>query len=519
MAQVSSAGTPASPGGAPAGGKGLQAGALGLWGSVVIGLASTAPAYSMAATLGYVVLAVGDRAPAMFLVAFVPMLLTAIAYRELNRAVPDCGTTFTWGTKAFGPWVGWMGGWGVAVSAIIVLANVAEIAAIYSLRFLGLDAAADSLVLRVLLGTAFIVVMTWVSYRGILLSERLQNVLVVVQFVVLAVLAVAALWLVYRGDAGPQAVLPSWEWFSPVGVGRSEAAEAIILCLFIYWGWDSCLAVTEETRQADTTPGRAALVTTVILLVTYVLVAVAVQAYAGFGETGIGLNNPDNADDVLTVLGEPVMGGVMAAALLLTVAVSAAASTQTTILPTARGTLAMAVYGALPERFAHVHPRFRTPGFGTVVMGAAAVGFYLVLSLVSQNALQDSIASLGLAVAFYYGITAFACVWYFRRTLHRSARDLLLRGVLPLLGGLGMLAAFVQSCIDMLDPDYGYTTFGPLGGVFVIGVGMLALGVPLMLACFVYASGRLRPFFRGETLNAATPVLVPDTGEPPRGGL
>jgi hypothetical protein len=48
----------------------------------------------------------------------------------------------------------------------------------------------------------------------------------------------------------------------------------------------------------------------------------------------------------------------------------------------------------------------------------------------------------------------------------------------------------------------------------VIGVGMLALGVPLMLACAV----KLRAFFRGETLDAETPILVPDTGEPPRGG-
>jgi amino acid transporter len=147
----------------PVTGKGLERGALGLWGNVVIGLASTAPAYSLAATLGYVVLAVGDRAPAMFIVAFVPMLFIAVAYRELNRSAPDCGTTFTWGTKAFGPWVGWMGGWGLAVSAIIVLANVAEIAGIYLLDFLGFDSAADSLAVRVLFGVALIAVMTWVS--------------------------------------------------------------------------------------------------------------------------------------------------------------------------------------------------------------------------------------------------------------------------------------------------------------------------------------------------------------------
>ena len=78
-----------------------------------------------------------------------------------------------------------------------------------------------------------------------------------------------------------------------------------------------------------------------------------------------------------------------------------------------------------------------------------------------------------------------------------------------------MVAAFVLASIEYINPEYTETSFGPLGGIFVIGIGMLALGVPLMIACAV----RLPAFFRGETLNAETPILVPDTGEPPRGGL
>jgi len=493
-------------------GKGLAKGTLGLWGNTVIGLASTAPAYGLAATLGY--LGVGEKAPAMFIVAFIPMVLTAIAYQQLNRAVPDCGTTFTWGTKAFGPFVGWMGGWGVAVSAIIVLANVAEIAAIYTLRVVGLDGLADSQWGRMVFAVAFIAVMTYVSYRGILLSERMQNVLVAWQFIFLVVLAVWALVLVYSGQAGPQAVLPQASWFVPTGVGFREAVAAIVLCIFLYWGWDACLAVNEESKDPDRIPGRAATIATVILVVTFTVVATAIQAYSGFGTTGIGLNNPDNADDVLTVLGAPLGGSVLAALLMVTVAVSAAASTQSTILPTARGTLAMAVYGALPPSFGQVHPRFKTPGFSTLVMGATATGFYVLLSLISTNALADSIASLGLAVAFYYGITSFACVWFFRSVLRRSAADLWLKGVFPFLGGLFMLVIFGYSVVDMARPDYGDTVIGGMGGVFVLGVGMIALGVPLMLLCAI----RFRAFFRGETLNADTEVLVPDTA-PPKAGL
>ena len=103
-----------------------------------------------------------------------------------------------------------------------------------------------------------------------------------------------------------------------------------------------------------------------MLLVTYALVTVAAQAFAGVGDTGIGLDNPDNADDVLSVLGEAVFGGsgvgtVMSHLLILMVLTSAAASTQTTILPTARTTLSMAVYKALPASFARIHPRYLTP--------------------------------------------------------------------------------------------------------------------------------------------------------------
>ena len=489
------------------GGKGLQAGALGLVGNVVIGLAAVAPAYSLAATLGYVVLEVGEKAPSMFVLAFLPMLLVAFAYKELSQDTPDCGTTFTWGTKAFGPWIGWIGGWGLAVSAIIVLANVAEIAAIYLYNFLGLDSLADNPVATVSLGCFFIISMTLISARGIVVSERVQNILITIQFGVLIVVSIIALVRVFSGNAGAQAITPQWSWLWPSGLDMSSIAAAVILFIFIYWGWDACLAVGEETKDPGKTPGIAAVITTLILVCTYVLVAYALQSFAGFGDVGIGLNNPDNTDDVLTVLGEPVAGTVAASALLLTVSVSALSSTQTTILPTARGTLSMAVYEAIPKRFANVHPRYMTPAFGTIVMGLSALFFYLLLKVLSENALADSVASLGLAVAFYYGITAFACVWYFRRTLFTSARNLFFRGIFPLVGGIAMAAAFIVSAKDMIAPDYGYTAFGPIGGVFVLGIGMLVLGVPLMLACFAFGTKR---FFRGETLNARTEVQVPD---------
>ena len=496
---------PAPPNG---GGKGLATGTLGLWGSVVIGLASTAPVYSLVATLGFVVLAVGAQAPIAFIIAFIPMLFIAFAYRELNRAVPDCGTTFTWGTKAFGPFVGWMGGWGVAVAGMVVLANLAQIGGQYLWLLVGDGSLASNVPVVTATGVVFIALMTWVSYRGIELGERVQNVLLAVQYFALALFAIVAFIKVGTGDA-PNPTPVSLEWFNPFAfTDYSGFIEAVLLALFIYWGWDTCLALNEETKDPKRIPGRAALVTTVILLVTYVTVTVAAMSYAGLGTDGTGLANEDNANDVFLALKDLILGP-WAWILVVAVLVSAVSSTQTTILPTARGTLAMAAYKALPTRFATVHPKYQTPSFSTLVMGIVAIVYYVGMTFISENILADSILSLGLAIAFYYGITGFACVWYFRKDLFRSARDFFFKGLFPLLGGLMLAYAFIQSCIDMYDVDYGYTIIWGIGGTFVIGVGALAFGVVLMLVWWAFP--RSKPFFRGESLNRDTEVLVPDS--------
>src|ERR1700735_5406032 len=114
------------------GAKGLKSGALGLISSVVVGVASTAPAYSLAATLGFVVIAInGLQAPIITILAFVPMLFVSYAYKEMNNADPDCGTTFTWGARAFGPTTGWFGGWGILAAGILVMDSLAEVAGRY----------------------------------------------------------------------------------------------------------------------------------------------------------------------------------------------------------------------------------------------------------------------------------------------------------------------------------------------------------------------------------------------------
>ncbi|MBW5482167.1 amino acid permease [Streptomyces bambusae] len=475
-----------------AGEKGLKAGALGLTSSVVIGVASTAPAYSLAATLGLVVTRVGPQAPVVMLLAFIPILLIAYAYRELNAGNADCGTTFTWASRAFGPRVGWMGGWGIIVADVIVMANLAEIAGVYTYRLFGSESLAESRLWTTLAGVAWIAVMTAVSYVGIEISAALQRWLLGVEVVVLILFAAVAMTRVYT-DPPETAIRVSASWFNPLLVPSAEALTAgIVAAVFIYWGWDTAVAVNEETADSAHIPGRAAVLSTVLLLIIYVSVATAAQAFAGVGTEGIGLANQDNADDVLSGLGSAVFGDqgagrLLTELLILMVVTSAAASTQTTILPLARTVFSMAAHKAVPARFARVHRTYLTPTWSTVGMGLVSIAFYVLLSVISRDVLADTIESIGLAIAFYYGLTGFACVWYYRMVLTRSAKDFVCKGLLPGTGGLLMLSVFSYAAFHVYaDPRYGATSFdlpliGTTGGVTVLGIGALLLGVVLML--------------------------------------
>src|SRR3954447_20772854 len=264
---------------------GLKAGALGYMSNLVIGVASTAPAYSLAATLGFVVAVggVGVHAPAVLIVSFIPILFVAAAYRYLNKADPDCGTSFAWGTRAFGPQLGWLMGWAIIAADIIVMATLAQIAAKYTFLLLDWDSAANSTFAQIVAAVLWIAVMTWICWRGIELSAKTQVVLLSFEVVLLAIFAVVVLVKVYSGDAGAHAIHPALEWFNPFSLSSSALADGVLLGVFIYWGWDSGVAVNEESEDSAEGPGRAAVVSTLLLLGIYLVVSTAAQAWSGPG--------------------------------------------------------------------------------------------------------------------------------------------------------------------------------------------------------------------------------------------
>lgn len=514
-----------------AGTKGLKGGALGLVAVIVIGVASTAPGYSLAASVGFVTGEVGTKAPFIMLSAFVPMACIAAAFYYLNKADPDCGTNFTWGVRALGPKAGWIAGWGCIVADLVIMPNLAGVSGQY-LVLLFDEGAADNIWLTTTIGILFIIAMTWICWKGIELSARSQVILLSTELAVLALFAVIAF---VKGFAGTSktvevatdffggdtpsycsaagdalsctydSVTPSLSWMWPSGVSSAAIIAGLVVAVFIYWGWDTCVSVNEEAEDSARTPGRAAVLSTVILLAIYLITSYGSVALLGPQFV------TDNADESLYALGVVALPTFIVKLLVISVLTSAAASCQTTILPATRTMLSMGAHGAAPAKLARIDPARLTPDFSTWLFGIGSILWYVALVVISHNTGTDaysaSIAAVGMAIAVYYGLTGVSCILYFRRFVMRSLKNFVMIGVLPGFGGVVLLYVFAKTVWDARNADYGYGTLLGVGTVLLIGTALLVLGVPIML----WSSVKYPAFFR---FRPDPPDLVKDpTGD------
>jgi amino acid transporter len=395
--------------------------------------------------LGFVVALVGPQTLLLVPLAFIPMFFSSWANKEMNRADPDCGTSFTWAARALGPRTGWyLGGWGTIASALLAMASYSQITGQYLFLFVG--------------------------------AKHIGN-------------DATSIWVLLVG------------------------------LLFVYWGWDTTVSVNEETADADSIPGTAGVLSTVILLATYFMVILSVQLFAGFGTRGIGLGNPNHVNDVLSPLGSAIFGSsalgtVLARLLLLMVMSSSAATAMTTILPNARTTLSMAFHKALPPIFGRIHPRYLTPTFSTTSFAAISAVMYLAINWVSGgNVISDSVTACTFFVAIYLGVTGFACFWWYRKSLLSSARSFWLQGVFPLLSGIMLFVILGWSVYFYTDPDQSYTTwhmpFWPhwtIGGVLSIGIVTALVGLAWMLSL----QRKYREFFSGRSMREGVSITDDD---------
>jgi len=480
--------------------KGLKKGSVSLIGAVAIGLAATAPAYSLTGALGHGAAESGYQLPIVFILAVIPMYFVALAYKHLTDAAPDAGTVFTWGSKAIAPHIGWMGGFALMLSSILAGVGAAGILTNATAVSLGMDS--SPVWFDIIVAGAFILLTTFLVARGAEESSRTTLILTIVQYGGLALFAIIMLVAVFRGQQSPTAAAFSWEWFNPFAINDfSSLLGGFLVAIFIFWGFDASLAMSEETSGTPAQAGRSGVTAILITVVTYVIFSVAALSYAGIDENSpTSLTNANNIDDVFTTLAAGTIGERGALIAALVVGISAFSATMSTVMPTARGLLSMATYKALPDRFASVSEVSSTPKFATWVIGLTSLAIYCALDLVSDSVVEDSVYSVGIAIMTYYAVVGISSVVYFWRTAFRSWRTAMGQVILPGIGALILIPVGVIEAYTMAAPGEGAEgSEGSILGVgtaFVVGVLGLGVGVVLMMLWNMKAPA----FFRGETL-------------------
>lgn len=460
---------------------------LSLVQAIAVGVNTTSPAYSLAAILAPMALLVGFATPLVIVISFIPMALTSLAFLFLNRRDPDCGTTFSWVSRAIGPKSGFLAGWAVAAAGVLVLGSLAETAITYGFHTFGLESLASNRTIVIACSAVLIIAMTSLSIAGTDSSIGLQTVLAFAQVIILLVFAVAAALLAFRTSG----LNLGSDWLNPFQNGVEPFVAALLLGVFAFWGWEASTNLAEEcTRPSDA--GKAGLISTVILLLTYVSVAIFVVMYLGennFRPVG-------NSGLVIEDMSGPALGP-LSVLILIAVCLSALASTQTTMVPGSRVVLSMARRGALPAALGLTHPRFKSPWVSLVVLGGIATTWYVLVSAISENAMLDTLSSLGILIAFYYSLTGIACAIYFRKHITESLKGFLMVGLGPILGSIGLAFMLVVGIRSVSDPSKSATGSPWLGlappltiAIVIMAIGVLILGLRLLRKASFYSSPR-----------------------------
>ena len=377
----------------------LEPDAIGVVQDTVIGLATSAPAGTVAATIAQLAALTAYGSGAVLLLAAIPMLIIANSYRQLNQWNATCSATFEWVGRAISPYLGFLTGWIMIIGYIVT--TVAEVVVLGpSVLYVFNDPHASTWS-YVWVDTSLCAVMLVIAVLGIKLTARTQIIMAAVEYTILIGFSLTGLVLVLMHHPGTYPVTRGW--FSLTGIGgKGSLAAGLLASVYVYSGYDGTVYVNEEVTNSRKNPGRAAVWATAILAVMYTLAQVGLQGMVRPGQLQA------HATSALIYTAQAIGGPAGARVMALAIALSVTAATGTGIVLTARIVYGMAARRVLPDSLANIWRRFRTPGPSTILVGLLIIAVtwaYLLTGNVT-DVFSNVVSVAGLLFTIFYVMTA-----------------------------------------------------------------------------------------------------------------
>ena len=457
----------------------LASNVLGLFESAIMGVAGSAPAYSLAATTVTLAVAVGLFGPGELLYSGIAMFGVVIAFHYMGKVKQNAGATYIWVRNALHPVLGYLAGWSL-VTASIIFGFFSTIPASTSLLtlFTSNQNTISNVHWTTLIGAVIFIIMVAIIAYGIKFTARAQVFMTVIEIGVLWVFDLIAFF------HHPHTHRFSWGWFSfgqvkSYSISTSGLASqhpfasqfvtnhglgAILVGAvsgaFFYWGWDVTSNLNEETKEGDSTAGKGGIIGMIFVFITFLLTVVAIDMVV----SDVTLANSTSIlSDFAAVVAPGWIGKVIVVAVLL----STVATIETQMIQVTRTLFSMGRDSTMPKSFGTVHKTFKTPWAATLSTSALVLVFFIGSNFIKtlNDIINAGVAAIGIQICFYYALAAVSVIVLYRRFLFKDIQTFLLIGVWPAISG-----AFLVAVLFKVIPSLSHLALW-------VGIGTVAMGL------------------------------------------
>jgi amino acid transporter len=447
----------------------LKAESLSFFESIIMGVAGSAPGFSIAVAIAGLLATAGKVSPNALLIFALPMLGIAVAYKGLNRKMPNAGAAYEWTKSQFGGFFGYFSGWALLVAAMVFMVTGSVPLGTATIDLFD-PSLASNVWLTTSIGAVWFLIIGLILIAGIELTSKIQVVMSSIELGILLIISVAA--FVHSGTAGTVSPF-SWSWFGfsyPAGTFAASSLSVV----FLYWGWDVTSNLAEETKgHHRNDAGQGGFLSIFITIASFVAFTVAALMMFTLSDASGFSDNLIYHVAIAAGLGK---AGAYAASLALML--SSIATLETTMLQFSRTLFAMGRDRALPSYFGIVHERTITPARTMYLLIAVGLVMIFASSFMPSvsEILSDSVAAIAVQVCYYYGLAGLVCAWVYRDSYKTSLGTFLHYAVYPALSAVALIGLGL----------YAISTFNVL--TKVVGIGGLAIGL-----LFFRSKGYTRP--------------------------
>ncbi len=354
----------------------------------------------------------GPAVVLLYIMCAIACGFTAMCYAEFASRVPVSGSAYTYAYVSFGELFAWIIGWALIMEYSIgniyiafswsgYFTNLLETFNIHLPEWLTINykSAQDAVIankgeegllawqnapiiggLKIIFDLPAVVInllITYLVYRGTKESKNFSNVMVYIKLAIIALVIIVGAFYID---------IDNWTPFMPNGF--SGVMGGVSAVFFAYIGFDAVSTLAEESKNPQRDLPKGMIYSLVICTVVFIVLALVITGMVSYQLLGVS----DPLAEIFALKGVKWM--------LFIVSIAAVVAMTSVLLVFQMGQpriwMTMSRDGLMPKKFAEIHPKYKTPGFATIVTGLV-VGIPLFFT--DENFVLD-FTSIGTLFAF-----------------------------------------------------------------------------------------------------------------------